>query len=123
MTVREHEPIAVGPDGVLWIEAHDAVPDRVNERRQCHRRAGVSRTCLLDRVHRERADRIDRKLIELLVSHRSLHWGHCAIRPASREATLPRRRKCRSAWLNSAARNVWTRSQATAGPTVRPPIQ
>jgi hypothetical protein len=42
---------------------------------------------------------------------------------ASREATLPRRRKCRSSWLNSAARNVWTRSQATAGPTVRPPMQ
>ena len=30
-------------------------------------------------------------------------------------ATLPRRRRCRSAWLNSAARKVSTRSQATAG--------
>src|SRR5262249_22929150 len=31
MTVGEHEPIAVGPNRVLWIEAHDAVPQRVDE--------------------------------------------------------------------------------------------
>jgi class 3 adenylate cyclase len=42
-------------------------------------------------------------------------WGSWS----SREATLLRRRKCRGAWLNSAARNVCTRSQATPGPTER----
>jgi len=49
--------------------------------------------------------------------------SYCALRLASRDATLPRRRRCRSAWLNSAARKVWTRSQATSSPTTRPPMQ
>ena len=38
-------------------------------------------------------------------------------------ATLLNRRTCRGAWLKRAARNVSTSSQATLGPTVRPPIQ
>ena len=42
--------------------------------------------------------------------------------PASTAATLPKRRRWRSASLNVAARNVCTRSHATAGPTVLPPI-
>ena len=74
MTVGEHEPIAVGPDRVLRIEPHHAVPDRVDQRRQRHRRAGVSGIGLLDRVHRERADGIDRQLIQLLVGHGSHLW-------------------------------------------------
>ena len=49
VTVREHESIAVGPDRVLRIEAHGAVPDRVDQRRERHRRAGVSG---LGRLHR-----------------------------------------------------------------------
>ena len=49
--------------------------------------------------------------------------GHCPPRTASRDVTLSNRRRCRSAWLNSAAKKVWTRSQATAGATVRPPMQ
>src|SRR2546422_4159412 len=53
VAVREHEPIAVGPDGVLRIEAHDAIPDRVNERRERHRRAGVTGLSLLYRIDRE----------------------------------------------------------------------
>ena len=69
VTVREHEPIAVGPDRVLRIEAHDAVPDRVDQRRERHRRAGVSGLGLLDRVHRKRANGIDTQLIEFLVCH------------------------------------------------------
>ena len=52
VSVGEHEAIAVGPDRVEWIEAHDAVPDRVDQRRQGHRRPGMSRIGLLDRVHR-----------------------------------------------------------------------
>jgi hypothetical protein len=71
MPVREHEPIAVGPDRVLGIEAHDAVPDRVHQRRERHRGAGVSGLGLLDRIHRERANGIDRQLIHLLVGHRT----------------------------------------------------
>ena len=69
MTVGEHEPIAVGPDRVLRIEAHDAVPDRVDQRRQRHRRAGVPGLGLLDRIDRQGADGVDRQLIQLLVGH------------------------------------------------------
>src|SRR5262245_58405608 len=51
MTVGEHKPVAIRPNRVLRIEAYDAVPQRVDERRQRHRRAGMSRLRLLDRVH------------------------------------------------------------------------
>src|SRR5438093_5427643 len=60
VTVREHEPIAVGPNGVLRIEAHDAIPDRVNQRRECHWRAGVPGLRLLYRIYREGANGVDR---------------------------------------------------------------
>src|SRR5258705_10421062 len=126
VTVGEHEPITVGPDGVIRVEAHLAVPDRVNERRERHRRAGVPRLGLLDRIDGERANGVDRQLVEPRVGHRfsdsrNTHRGGL-VGWSSREATLLRRRKCRGAWLNSAARNVCTRSQATPGPTVRPPM-
>ena len=59
VTVGEHEPIAVRPDRVLRIEAHDAVPDRINQRRERHRRAGVSGLRLLDRIYRESTNSVD----------------------------------------------------------------
>ena len=65
MAVGEHEPVAVGPDGVLGIESHDAIPDRVDQRRERHGRAGMSGLGLLDRVHRKSADGIDAELIDL----------------------------------------------------------
>src|SRR3984893_15070699 len=71
MTVGEHEPVAVRPNRVLRIEAHDAVPERVHQRRERHRGAGMSGLGPLDRIHRERANGIDRQLIQLLVSHRT----------------------------------------------------
>src|ERR1051325_9879440 len=69
VAVREHEPVAVGPDRVLRIEAHDAIPNCVNQRRQGHRCAGVPGFSLLDRIHRERADSIDRQLNHVFVCH------------------------------------------------------
>src|SRR5256885_16434694 len=67
VAVREHKPIAVGPDRVLRIEAQDAIPERVHERRECHRRAGVPGLRLLYRIYRERTNRVDRYLQHLLV--------------------------------------------------------
>ncbi len=61
--VRQHEPVAVGPDRVLRIKLHDAVPDRIDQRRERHRRAGMPGLGLLHRVDRERANRVDRQLI------------------------------------------------------------
>ena len=80
MAVGEHEPIAVGPDRILGIEGHHAVPDRIDQRRQRHRRAGMPRIGLLHCVHRERADGIDRQLIQLLVRHGPLLWDYWSIR-------------------------------------------
>ena len=31
MAVREHEAIAIGPDRILRIEAHDPIPQRVDQ--------------------------------------------------------------------------------------------
>src|SRR5437879_4642403 len=60
VAVREHETIAVGPDRVLRIEAHDAIPDRVDQRCERHRCAGVPGLRLLYRIYRERANCVDR---------------------------------------------------------------
>src|SRR3974390_1021164 len=51
MTVGEQEPIAVRPNRILRIETHDAVPERVDERRQRHWRPRMPRFRLLDCVH------------------------------------------------------------------------
>ena len=51
----------LGPGRVLGIEAQQVLPQRVGDRRQRHRRARVARIGLLDRIHGERADRVDSK--------------------------------------------------------------
>ena len=69
MAVRQDEAVAIRPDRILRIEAHDPVPQGVDQRRQGHRRSGMARLRLLDRVDGQRADRVDRQLIELLLGH------------------------------------------------------
>ncbi len=59
MTIRKHEPVAIRPDGVLRIEAHDAVPDGVHQRGEPHRRTGMPGFRLLHRVNRKSTNRID----------------------------------------------------------------
>src|SRR5262249_58879735 len=71
MTVGEYEPITVGPNRILRIELHDAVPEGVDKWRQRHRRAGMARLGLLHRVDRQRANSIDRQLVQLRVGHRA----------------------------------------------------
>src|SRR5262249_31167859 len=83
------------------------------------RRAGVPGLGLLHRVHGERADGVDGQLIEIRADGFG-YWGHLVT--SSSAATLLRRRRWRSAWLNSDARYVSTNSHATSGPVVRPPI-
>src|SRR3989449_11760161 len=60
VAVREHEPIAVGPDRVLWVEAHDAIPERVHQWRERHWCTGVPGLSLLYRIYREGANGVDR---------------------------------------------------------------
>ena len=101
VAVRQHEPVAVGPDRVLRIEVHDAVPDRVDQRRERHRRAGVAGLGRLHRVDREGADRVDGKLVHRVVASMAVSSscrvlrgsiaGHCsptAARSASTSASL-----------------------------------
>src|SRR5262249_19372873 len=67
MTVRKNEAIPVGPDRVLRIKAQDFIPDRIDQWRQCHRRARVSGFGLLHGVNRKSANRINAKLIEFRI--------------------------------------------------------
>jgi hypothetical protein len=71
VTVGEQEPIAVRPNRILRVETHDPVPKRVDKRRQRHRRAGMPGLRLLDRIDRQRANAIDRQLVQLRAGHRS----------------------------------------------------
>ena len=52
--VREDEAVAIGPDRIMRIEAHDAIPKRVDQRRERHRRPRVPElaawTASIDRV-------------------------------------------------------------------------
>ena len=52
------------------VVPHDARVEDVRERRERHRRAGVARVRLLDRVHRQGADRVDAELVERLLVRR-----------------------------------------------------
>ncbi len=67
VAVREHEAVAVGPDRVMRVEAHDAIPEGVDERRERHRRSGVPGVGRLDRIHRQRPNGVDGELIHLRV--------------------------------------------------------
>ena len=69
MAVGQHEAVAAGPDRVLRVEVQDPVPQRVDQRRQRHRRAGMARLRLLDRIDGQRADGVDGELVELFLGH------------------------------------------------------
>ena len=63
---REHEAVAVGPDRVLRVEAQELLPQAVGHRRHGHRRARVPGVGRLHGVHRQRADRVDARQIEIV---------------------------------------------------------
>jgi len=63
---REHEAVAVGPDRVGRVVAQVVLPELVGDRRQRHRRPRVPRIRLLDRVDRERANRVYGELVDVL---------------------------------------------------------
>src|SRR5512145_2438399 len=103
MAVREDEAITIGPDRILRIEAQDAIPDRIDQRRERHRRAGVSGFGLLHRIDRKRANGVDAQLIEFRICQ-MVHISCCAHEPllslsgaVSSDATLAKRRRWRSA--------------------------
>ncbi len=60
----EHEPVTVDPRGIPGIVPEMPVKEDVPHRRQGHGRARVPRARLLNRVHRQDADRVDREPLE-----------------------------------------------------------
>ena len=64
----EHEAVAAGPDRVGGVEAQEALPERVGDGRERHRRPRVAGVRLLDRVDRERPDRVDAELVDVAVA-------------------------------------------------------
>ena len=66
---REDEPIPVGPDGIVGIEAQELLPQTVDDRSHGHRGPGVPRLRRLHRVHRERADGVDGQAFEVARGH------------------------------------------------------
>jgi hypothetical protein len=66
VAVGEHEPVAVGPDGVLGIEAQEVLPQAIDHRGQGHRGAGVPGVGGLHRVHRKGANGIDDQEVGVL---------------------------------------------------------
>ena len=71
----EHEAVAVRPDRVLRVEAHEPLPQGVRDRGDAHRRARVARVRLLDRVHAKSADRVDGQRVQVGGHGRLLSTG------------------------------------------------
>src|SRR5215472_1387726 len=101
MAIREDEAITIGPDRILRIEAQDAIPDRIDQWRERHRRAGVPGFGLLHRVDRKRTNGVDAQLIEFRICQ-TVHSSCCAHGRllsmsafVSSDATLARRRRWR----------------------------
>src|SRR5438270_7893116 len=65
VAVGEDKAVAVGPDGVLRIEAQKMLPELVSHRRQRHGRTRMSGVGLLHRVHGQRADGVNGKLVKV----------------------------------------------------------
>ena len=70
---REDEPVASRPIRVQRVVPQVLRPQQVRQRRQPHRRAGVPRLRLLDRVDRQEPDGVDRPQRERAVLHGGLH--------------------------------------------------
>jgi len=67
VAIREDEAVAVRPDRVGGVEAEEALPERVGDGGHRHRRSGMARVRLLDRVDRQRANRVDAELVDVLL--------------------------------------------------------
>ena len=72
MAIGKNEAIAIWPDRIVRIEAQKVLPDGVDHRRQCHRRAGVAGIGLLHGVHRQRANCIYALLVNCALRRHKL---------------------------------------------------
>src|SRR5436309_14486964 len=63
VTGTQEEAVAVRPTGILRVVAQEASPEQISQRRAAQRQASVPRLGLLHGVNRERANRVDAKLV------------------------------------------------------------
>ena len=62
---REHEPVAADPVRVAGVVPQPLLEEQVGRRGHAHRRAGVAVADLLDGVHGQHADGVDRPAVEV----------------------------------------------------------
>ena len=77
---REDEAIAVRPVRVVRIVVHEALPERVGDGRERHRRSRMAGVRLLHRVHRQSAHRVDAELVDAGRGRRLAADIGCSIR-------------------------------------------
>ena len=74
MAVGEDETISIRPDRIIGIEAQKALPERIDHRRQRHRRARMPGIGLLDRIHRQCTNCVDALIVKrVLKAQRTSH--------------------------------------------------
>src|ERR1700693_265244 len=61
----QNEAITIGPERIEGIVAKEILPERVHDRSEAHRGAGMAGVGLLDRIDGESANGIDAELIEI----------------------------------------------------------
>jgi len=64
MAAGQHEPVPAQPVRVGWVVPQDPLEQQVRGGRQAHGGAGMARTGLLHRIHREHADEVDGPLVD-----------------------------------------------------------
>jgi hypothetical protein len=65
VSCREHNTIPSRPERISRVMPYVVVVERISERGERHRRAGMSRLGLLDRIHREGANRVDGEQLQI----------------------------------------------------------
>ena len=84
----EDEPVAVGPVRVRRAVIHHLGVEEIRERRERHRGAGMAGVRLLNRVHRERPDRVDREPLDVSLRHATPR-SVAPVVPAPNDMRLP----------------------------------
>ena len=75
VALGEHETVPVGPDRVGRVEPQEALPERVRNRRNAHRRPRVTGIRLLHGVHAQPTDGVDGDGVRVLHGEGGAHGG------------------------------------------------
>ena len=86
MAGGQHKAVPVGPDRVLRIKSKEILPQRADDRRHRHRRAGMAGFRLLHRIDAQGANGVDTDLVDRAARRHHVvprllnrsHWGDCA---------------------------------------------